>query len=117
MGSSVTSSPSSSTRPESGAVRPTTIENVVVLPAPFAPRRPTTSPDATSTLTPLTTVRPLYDFVRSLVRSVAIQNDPSGGQTGTVFVVWLAVPFPLAIVVLPARWNVSVAPSVMRQFV
>ena len=46
IGSSVTSVPSSSTRPESGAVRPTTIENVVVLPAPFGPSRPTTSPDA-----------------------------------------------------------------------
>ena len=73
IGSSVTSMPSSSTRPESGAVSPTTIENVVVLPAPLAPSRPITSPDAISTLTPLTTVRPLYDLVRSRVRSVAIQ--------------------------------------------
>ena len=58
IGSSVTSVPSSSTRPESGAVRPTTIENVVVLPAPFGPSRPTTSPEAISRLTPRTTVRP-----------------------------------------------------------
>ena len=40
IGSSVTSVPSSSTRPESGGVSPTTIENVVVLPAPFGPSRP-----------------------------------------------------------------------------
>ena len=59
---------------ESGAVSPTTIENVVVLPAPFGPSRPTTSPDAISRLTPCTTVRPPYDLVRSCVRSVAIQR-------------------------------------------
>jgi hypothetical protein len=43
----------------SGAVKPTTIENVVVLPAPLGPSSPTTSPDEISRLTPLTTVRPL----------------------------------------------------------
>ena len=59
MGSSVTSAPSSRTRPVSGAVKPTTIENVVVLPAPLGPSSPTTSPDEISRLTPLTTVRPL----------------------------------------------------------
>ena len=67
IGSSVTSAPSSSTRPESGETSPTTMENVVVLPAPFGPSRPTTSPDEMSRFTPLTTVRPPYDFVRSSV--------------------------------------------------
>src|SRR3954465_14190237 len=82
IGLSVTSVPSRRTRPESGAVSPTTIENVVVLPAPFGPSRPTTSPDAISRLTPLTTVRPLYDLVRSRVRSVAIQGRSSAGHAG-----------------------------------
>src|SRR5215212_5629283 len=100
IGSSVTSIPSSSTRPESGAVRPTTIEKVVVLPAPLAPSRPITSPEATSTLTPLTTVRPLYDLVRSRVRNVDIQCDPSDGHAGSVLVRWPVVLFPLAVVVL-----------------
>src|SRR5579871_6270119 len=81
IGSSVTSLPSSRTRPESGAVRPTTIENVVVLPAPLAPSSPITSPDATSTFTPLTTVRPLYDLIRSRVRNVAISSCASLGST------------------------------------
>src|SRR3954465_12929468 len=76
IGASVTWMPSGMTRPESGAARPTTTENVVFLPAPFAPSRPMTSPEAISTLTPLTTVRPLYDLVRSRVSSVAIQCDP-----------------------------------------
>ena len=58
IGSEVTSLPSSSTRPESGEVSPTTIEKVVVLPAPFGPSSPTTSPEAMSRLTPRTTVRP-----------------------------------------------------------
>ena len=58
IGSLVTSLPSRRTRPESGLVKPTTIANVVVLPAPFGPSSPTTSPDAISRLTPRTTVRP-----------------------------------------------------------
>ncbi len=78
IGSSVTSWPSSSTRPESGDTSPTTIENVVVLPAPFGPSRPTTSPDAISMFTPRTTVRPPKDLVRSVVRSVAIQLQGIG---------------------------------------
>src|SRR5215208_3726260 len=76
IGSSVTSAPSSNTRPVSGEVRPTTIENVVVFPAPFGPSRPTTSPELMSRFTPLTTVRPLYDFVRSVVCSVATLARP-----------------------------------------
>src|SRR6185295_4612701 len=115
IGSSVTSTPSSRTRPESGAVSPTTIENVVVLPAPLAPSKPMTSPEAISTLTPLTTVRPLYDLVRSRVRSVAIQRDPSGGQVGSLLVRWPVVP--LAVVALNVRSNTSVVPSVIRQLV
>ncbi len=58
IGSVVTSLPSRRTRPESGLVNPTTIAKVVVLPAPFGPSNPTTSPDSISRLTPRTTVRP-----------------------------------------------------------
>src|ERR1041385_1719288 len=75
IGSSVTSCPFNSTRPESGAVRPTVMWNVVVLPAPFGPSKPTTSPDETSRLTPRTTVRPPYYLVSWCVRSVAIRRD------------------------------------------
>src|SRR5262249_48983501 len=72
MGSEVTSWLSSSTRPLSGPVNPTTMPNVVVFPAPFGPSNPTTSPDDTSRLTSRTTVRPLYDFVSPSVCSVDI---------------------------------------------
>src|SRR4029450_4099332 len=75
IGSPVMSVPSRSTLPESGDARPTTIENVVVLPAPFGPRRPTTSPEEISRLTPRTPVRPLYDLVRSSVRRIGIQES------------------------------------------
>src|SRR5439155_8976876 len=115
IGSSVTSTPSSSTRPESGAVSPTTIENVVVLPAPLAPSSPITSPEAISTLTPLTTVRPLYDLVRSRVRNVAIQREPSTGQVGSVHDFCPFVPLPVEVVVLNVRSNTSVVPCVIRQ--
>ena len=64
-------------------------------------------------LTPLTTVRPLYDLVRSRVRNVAIQFDPSEGHTGSVLVRWPVVLFPLAVVVLSVRSKTSVVPSVM----
>jgi len=40
MGSRARSTPSKVIRPESGARRPESIESVVVLPAPFGPRRP-----------------------------------------------------------------------------
>src|SRR3954468_10153118 len=115
MGSSVTSTPSSSTRPESGAVSPTTIENVVVLPAPLAPSRPTTSPDAISTFTPLTTVRPLYDLVRSRVTSVAIQCDPGFDPQGTLALLWGTAALPLTDSMLPARWNRACVPSLSLQ--
>src|SRR5205823_3428841 len=46
------------TSPASGARRPTTQWKLVVLPAPFGPRRPTTSPGATENETSSTTRRP-----------------------------------------------------------
>ncbi len=46
--------------------------NVVVLPAPLGPSRPTTSPDDTSSATSRTTVRPPYVLVRPCVCRVGI---------------------------------------------
>ena len=45
IGRSVRSRSPSRTTPASGCTRPTTIENVVVLPAPLGPSSPTISPD------------------------------------------------------------------------
>src|SRR5687767_5492303 len=111
IGSEVMSLPSSSTRPESGETRPTTIEKVVVLPAPFGPSRPTTSPDEISRLTPRTTVRPLYDLVRSSVRRVAIQNLGGVGAPGPTVTHWRsftgATLLFSMVVASPSRWNVT----------
>src|SRR5262245_24379893 len=115
IGSAVTSTPSSRTRPESGAVSPTTIENVVVLPAPLAPRRPITSPEAISTLTPLTTVLPLYDLVRSFVTSVDIQRVPGLEPQGTLELLWGTALEPLTSRLFPVRWNFAVVPSLNLQ--
>src|SRR4051812_36015946 len=116
--------PPSTPRPESGAVRPTTIENVVVLPAPLAPSRPITSPEAISTFTPLTTVRPLYDLVRSRVSSVAIQCDPGPAPHSALPLVCGKASEPLTfevvirLVAAPLRGapvKVAIAPSVTLQ--
>src|ERR1700677_3007119 len=61
--------------PDVGATRPMSILMVVVLPAPFGPRKPKISPRRTSSEMPRTasTLRPvkgvLYDLRRSLMRS------------------------------------------------
>src|SRR5580698_5068236 len=47
-------------KPSSGLTTPTTILNVVVLPAPLGPSNPTISPALTFTETSLTTRRPRY---------------------------------------------------------
>src|SRR3954465_3919052 len=110
IGLSVTSVPSRRTRPESGGVSPTTIENVVVLPAPFGPSRPTTSPDAIWRFTPLTTVRPPKDFVRPVELSVPIRYcDPVGQAIG--FCTERMTPLPDVDTVPTARWNVRTAPT------
>ncbi len=49
-------SPSSRTSPDAGHTSPDTVASVVVLPAPFAPSRATTSPDPTRRLTPRSAV-------------------------------------------------------------
>src|SRR5512134_1894016 len=51
--------------PASGAKTPATMLNVVVLPAPFGPIRPTMAPSATSNETPVTARRPRKDLETS----------------------------------------------------
>src|SRR5690606_29931908 len=53
----VTSTPSTSTVPESHSVRPAMMRRMVLLPLPLGPSRATSSPSATSKLTPCTTWR------------------------------------------------------------
>ena len=63
------SRPANFTAPSSGFTTPTTMLNVVVLPAPFGPSSPTISPAPTATETPLTTRRPRYSFASFSVAS------------------------------------------------
>src|SRR5688500_10615708 len=77
------SSPSTTTGPAAGTVRPTVRHDVVVLPAPFGPSRPTISADPTAMLTPRTTVGPLEDFVSALVWSVEGIDLVGGGSAMT----------------------------------
>src|SRR4051794_37888151 len=103
IGSSVTSSESRITRPESGAASPTVMANVVVLPAPFGPSRPTISPEDTSMLTPRTTVRPPYDLVSWIVRSVdVIQRDDGDGWQVALLLCVRRLSSPLTMVLLLA---------------
>src|SRR5690606_3654320 len=57
-GTPVTSTPSSTTRPASGAVRPAATRSSVVLPPPLGPRTLTVSPAATARSIPTRTGRP-----------------------------------------------------------
>ena len=52
--------PATVTSPEVGWRRPESILSVVVLPAPFAPKKPTISPAAISSVTPRTASTVLY---------------------------------------------------------
>src|SRR5499427_4287542 len=54
IGSSCTSSPHTDTPPEVGGMKPVIMRMVVDLPAPFGPRKPSTTPLATSKETPST---------------------------------------------------------------
>ncbi len=58
IGMRVTSTPSNTTSPSSGAIIPIVIRNEVVLPAPFRPNRPTISPWLTMYETLSTTALP-----------------------------------------------------------
>ena len=63
--------------PSSGVMAPRSISSVVVLPAPFGPRKPTRSPGATMTSTPLTA----WTSPKRFTRPRASSTDPTGGQS------------------------------------
>ena len=67
-GSRVTSTPRTEIDPSSGWRSPSSISTVVVLPAPFGPSRPNTSPAATSKLTPSTALMSPYVLWTSSTR-------------------------------------------------
>ena len=79
-GSLATSMPATVALPESMVRMPSIISRVVVLPAPFGPRMPNTSPLATSKLTPSTACSVPY-FLR---RSRAISTGPLPAGAGAV---------------------------------
>src|SRR6266849_5454212 len=68
--------PLMTTRPEVGLSNPAIIRIVVVLPAPFGPRKPWISPGATSRLTPSTAVKPPYFLTRFSTRIIALPRRP-----------------------------------------
>src|ERR1043166_4885695 len=78
IGLRVTSVPSNCTAPSSGRTTPTTILNVVVLPAPFGPSNPTISPGSTKIETPSTTRRLRYSFTNLSVRTSDIYLSGAG---------------------------------------
>ena len=67
---SMTASPKR-TDPLDGVVKPVTTSRIVVLPAPFGPMSPTTSPGSMAKLTPSTATTPPNFTTRSLTASVA----------------------------------------------
>jgi hypothetical protein len=76
------------TRPEVGFSSPAIIRSVVVLPAPFGPRKPWISPAATSSVMPSTAVNVPYCLTRSWigdhrVGTAAHQQQSRGAACGT----------------------------------
>ena len=69
-------SPSTSTSPDVASTRPSSIRTVVVLPEPFAPRKPNTSPRRTSRSTPSTAVSLPNRLVSPRVRMTASSWAP-----------------------------------------
>src|SRR5436309_2181913 len=70
------SCPLISTRPAVGLSSPAMIRIVVVLPAPFGPRKPWISPGATSRLTPSTAVKAPYFLTRFSTRIITLPRRP-----------------------------------------
>src|SRR5437867_5592891 len=68
--------PSMSTRPEVGLSSPAMMRMVVVLPAPFGPRKPWISPGATSRLTSSTAVKAPYLLTRFSTRIIRLPRRP-----------------------------------------
>src|SRR5262245_50185906 len=75
-GSRARSWPSISTRPAVGLSSPAIIRMVVVLPAPFGPRKPWISPGSTSRLTPSTAVKRPYFLTSSSTRIIGASPPP-----------------------------------------
>src|SRR5687767_10052891 len=73
-----TSKPATRASPDVGASRPFSILIVVVLPAPFGPRKPNTSPVRTLKLTPSTAVKSPNCLVRS--RTTTASSLPAGDR-------------------------------------
>ena len=73
------------TDPLDGVVKPVTTSRIVVLPAPFGPMSPTTSPGSIAKLTPSTATTPPNFTTRSLTASVAARRRVArrrGGRLG-----------------------------------
>src|SRR6266496_1895673 len=85
------------TSPSSGFTRPTTILNVVVLPAPLGPSSPTISPAWTWIETPFTTRRCRYSFASfSVINSGPAWSTGAGAALGTICItglVWVCGSF------------------------
>ncbi len=61
--------------PSVGAIDPVSIRIVVVLPDPFGPRNPNTSPQATSNVMPSTAANVPYLLVTSRMRTTGLAAD------------------------------------------
>ena len=70
------------TDPLDGVVKPVTTSRIVVLPAPFGPMSPTTSPGSIAKLTPSTATTPPNFTTRSLTASVTARRRSRGGAAG-----------------------------------
>ena len=66
------------------SVKPVTTSRIVVLPAPFGPMSPTTSPGSIAKLTPSTATTPPNFTTRSVTASVAARRRSRGGADGRV---------------------------------
>src|SRR5262245_31769674 len=83
-GSASTSCPATRTAPALGVRNPVTIFIVVDLPAPLGPRKPRTSPLATSKDTPSTALRGPKCFARPRISIIALMEREKGpGTQGT----------------------------------
>src|SRR5262245_23573586 len=84
-GSRARSWPLTATRPEVGLSRPAMMRMVVVLPAPFGPRKPWIWPGPTARLTPSTARKAPYSFTRSrtsITADLALRPRPAAARAG-----------------------------------
>src|SRR4051794_19401584 len=81
-GSAITSTPLTRTSPEVGSDRPAITRIVVVLPAPFGPRKPKISPGATERLRSSTATKSLYFFVRCWMSIIGLRGYAVAGLRG-----------------------------------